>query len=76
MQPLKYVSLAVALAAAWLCAPAQAAEVRATDNGAILISGRIQSGDDARFQSLLSNRRSAGQPKFISTHRGDCFWQQ
>ena len=77
MRPLRFAALAVAiLATTWLMLPADAAEITASENGSILITGRIQSGDETSFQSLLSNRSGRGPTEVISTHRVDCFWQQ
>src|SRR5262245_18866665 len=55
---MKYAFLAVALATTWLVPPAKAAKIVALDNGSILISGRIQPGDESPFQSLLSRLRA------------------
>ena len=60
MQRMKYACLAVALATTWLAPPAKAAEITTSENGSILITGRIQSGDETSFQSLLSSRSGRG----------------
>jgi len=51
MQRMKYACLAVALATTWLAPPAKAAEITTSENGSILITGRIQSGDETRVQT-------------------------
>ena len=60
MQRMKYVCLTVALATTWPTPPAKAAEIAASDSGSILISGRIQPGDETRFQLLLLNLGGRG----------------
>ena len=60
MQWMKYACLAVALATTWLAPPAKAAEIATSENRSILITGRIQSGDETSFQSLLSSRSGRG----------------
>lgn len=52
---MKYTCLAAALATMWLAPNAKAAQIAASDTGAILISGRIALGDASRFSSLLSS---------------------
>ena len=76
MQRMKYACLAVALATTWLAPPAKAAEITASENGSILISGRIQSGDETRFQSLLLNLRGRGPIEVISTQWEACSRRQ
>ena len=57
---MKYACLAAALATTWLALPAEAATFVTPDDRSIVISGRIDPGDEARFLSSLSTLRSGG----------------
>ena len=72
VQRMKYACLAVALATTWLGPPAKAAEITTSENGSILITGRVQSGDETTFQSLLSNRSGRGITEVSLNSPGGC----
>jgi hypothetical protein len=57
---MKYVCLAGALATTWLALPAEAARFATPNDGSIVITGRIDPGDEAHFLSSLSKLRRGG----------------
>ena len=57
---MKYACLAAALATTWLALPAEAATFATPNDRSIVISGRIDPGDEARFLSSLSRLRRGG----------------
>lgn len=59
-QNMKYVCLAAALATTWLALPAEAARFATPNDGSIVITGRIDPGDEAHFLSSLSRLRRGG----------------
>jgi hypothetical protein len=59
-QRMKHAFLAAALAATWLALPAEAAKFEIPNDQSIVISGRIDLGDEAHFLSALSRLRRGG----------------
>ena len=57
---MKYACLAAALATTWLALPAEAARFATPNDRSIVISGRIDPGDEAHFLSSLSRLRRGG----------------
>ena len=60
-QNMKYVCVAAALATTWLALPAEAARFATPNDRSIVISGRIDPGDEAHFLSSLSRLRRSGE---------------
>ena len=54
---MKYACFAAALATTWLALPAEAATFVTPDDRSIVISGRINPGDEVRFLSSLRDAR-------------------
>ena len=59
-QNMKYACLAAALATTWLALPAEAARFVTPNDRSIVISGRIDPGDEVHFLSSLSRLRRGG----------------
>jgi membrane-bound ClpP family serine protease len=57
---MKHAFLAATLAATWLALPAEAARFEIPNDQSIVISGRLDPGDDAYFLSSLSRLRRGG----------------
>jgi hypothetical protein len=57
---MKHAFLAAALAATWLALPAEAAKFEIPNDQSIVISGRLDPGDDAHFLWSLSRLRRGG----------------
>jgi hypothetical protein len=57
---MKYVCLAATLATTWMALPAEAARFATPNDGSIVITGRIDPGDEAHFLSSLSKLRRGG----------------